>query len=65
LGAFNIPLKGLENTLPTVYYMPLEFQIATVKPKNQICSRLVTVDQGDQKNRNGKMTTVLFYYVFY
>jgi hypothetical protein len=30
------------------------------KPKKQICIRLVTADQGGQKNRNGKTTAVVF-----
>ena len=29
------------------------------------CSRLVTADQGGQKNLNGKTTTVLFRHLFY
>jgi hypothetical protein len=29
------------------------------------CIRLVTADQGGQKNRNGKTAAVLFYHVFY
>jgi hypothetical protein len=35
------------------------------KKKEKICSRLATADQGGQKNRNGKMTAVLFRNVFY
>jgi hypothetical protein len=31
----------------------------------KICSRLVTADQGGQKNRNGKTSAVLFYHVFF
>jgi hypothetical protein len=57
--------KGLENTFPTVYYMPQNFKIAVVKQNRKICNCLVTADQGGQKNRNGKTTTLLFYHVFY
>jgi hypothetical protein len=47
--------KGLENTFPTVYYMPknvLNLHLKTQKTK--ICSCLVIVNQGGQNNRNGK-----------
>jgi hypothetical protein len=44
---------------------PQNFKMKVVKPKKQIRGRLVTADQGGQKNRNGKTTTVLFYHVFY
>ena len=40
-------------------------QIAIVKPNKQICSCLVTTDQGGQKKPNGKTTAVVFYHVFY
>jgi hypothetical protein len=40
-------------------------KFAAVKPKKQLCSRLVTADQGGQKNLNEKTTAVLFYHVFY
>jgi hypothetical protein len=40
-------------------------ELQALKPKKQICSRLVTAYQGDQKNRNGKTITVFFYHVFY
>ena len=40
-------------------------KIAVIKPKKQICNRKLTVDQGGQKNRNGKMTAVPFYHAFY
>jgi hypothetical protein len=48
-----------------VYYIPHNFKIIVVKSKKQICRRLVIADQGGKKNRNGKMTTVLFYHVSY
>jgi hypothetical protein len=48
LGDFNI-------TSP-----PPNFKIAIGKPNKQICSRLVTADQGGQKNHNGKTTTIFF-----
>ena len=58
--------KGLQNTLPTVYDMPQKsFKKIVVKEKRKICNHLVTADQGGLKNRNGKMTAVLFDNVFY
>ena len=44
---------------------PQILKILAGKPKKQICSRLVTADQGGQKNRIGKTIAVLFYHVFY
>jgi hypothetical protein len=44
---------------------PQNFKIAITKQKIKMCSRLVIVDQGGQKNRNGKTTTVLFRNVSY
>jgi hypothetical protein len=44
---------------------PQILKISAGKPKKQICSRLVTADQGGQKNRNGKTIAVLFCHVFY
>ena len=35
------------------------------KTKKKICSRLVTVDQGGQKNRDEQTIVVLFCIVFY
>jgi hypothetical protein len=66
LGLLICRWKGLENTFPTVYYMPPpKNKIVVAKQKRKICSRLVTADEGGQKNRNGKTITVLFRNVFY
>ena len=40
-------------------------QVELVKPKKQICSHLMTANQGGQKNRNGKMIANLFHNVVY
>jgi hypothetical protein len=66
MGACNIPLERYFQDLSIgILHAPkfLEFQL--VNQKKQICSRLMIADQGGQKNRNGKMTTVIFYHVFY
>jgi hypothetical protein len=47
--------KGLENTFQWCITCPRNFKIAVVKPKKKINNRLVTVDQGGQKNCNGKI----------
>ena len=39
---------------------PQNFKIAVVKQKGKICSRLVTVDHGGQKNRNDKRPRFFF-----
>ena len=44
---------------------PITFNFAAAKLKLKLCSRLVTANQGGQRNRNGKTTTVLFRHVFY
>ena len=58
--------KYLENTFPTVYYMPINFWDFIRKGKKEKkCSRLATADQSGQKNRNGKTTAILFDILFY
>ena len=65
LGLFIYRWKGLQNIFPTVYYIPIKFKITVAKQKTKICSRLVTADQGGQKNYNEKTIAVLFCNVFY
>ena len=66
LGAFNILLyRSWKFTFQRCITCPKHFKIAVIKPNKQICSRLLTADQGGQKNRNGTMTAILFYHVFY
>jgi exonuclease VII small subunit len=66
LEAFNIPLerswKYLSSGVLHVQKQNLKLQAQNKKIK--ICNRLATVDQGGQKNRNGKTTAVLICNVF-
>jgi hypothetical protein len=41
----------------------LTIQLVNQKKKN--CSRLMSADQGGQKNRNGQTIAFLFYHIFY
>jgi hypothetical protein len=61
---FGLPIEILR-FWGILKYLSKNLKIAVVKPKKQICSRLVTANQGGQKNRNGRTTAVLFYHVFY
>jgi hypothetical protein len=45
--------KGLENMLPTVYYMPIILKNAVAKQKKQKnCNHLATTYQAGQKKKN-------------
>jgi hypothetical protein len=49
-------------SIPFQWYItcPQISKISAVNPTKQICSLLVTADQGGQKNRIGKTIAVLF-----
>jgi hypothetical protein len=66
MGACNTPLERYFQDLSNgILKAPKFLKLQLLNQKKQICSRLVTADQGGQKNRNGKTTMVLFYHVFY
>jgi hypothetical protein len=56
-GGINIPLERSWKSK----FLKLQSQ----KKKRKICSRLMTANQGGQKNRNGKATMIFFHNVFY
>ena len=47
-----------------VYYMPTEFKIVVVKPKQQICICLVTADQGGKKKTTMRKQLHFFFTMF-
>jgi hypothetical protein len=55
-GVINIPLGAFQRCITC----PPKVRIRTIKQKKRVCNRLLTADQGGQKNRNGKTTAVLF-----
>jgi hypothetical protein len=57
--------NGLENTFPTVYYMPQNFLNCNHKTTKKNMLSFSDCRSGDQKNRNGQTIAVLYYHVFY
>ena len=66
MGACNILLeRSIQDLSSGILKAPKFLKFQLVNQKKQICSCLVTANQGGQKNRNGKTIAVLFYHVFY
>jgi hypothetical protein len=64
LGACNTPLERyFQEISSNLLKAPNFLKFHLVNQKKQICSLLVTVDQGGKKNHNEP--AALFYHVFY